>query len=93
MTEEQKKKWLPVLVPELMCSEDSEDEDDVPTLTTRPLLWRSDKVSNFIARLDQKSKSMTTQRSKRMMMKRRVGLPSDRLPDRSLPEWMVKKSA
>ena len=44
-----------MLVPELMSSEESGDEDDVPTLTTRPLLWQSD-VNNFIARLDQKAK-------------------------------------
>ena len=85
MTYEQKKKWMPCLVPDLMSSEESED------VRVRPLFWRSEKVTAFFAKLDQKNRSTTSQRSKRMAAKRSRGLPSDRLPPDSLSEWMVKK--
>ena len=94
MTDEQKKKWLPCLVADLMSSEESEDGDDGEeqiAFKVHPLLWRSDKVTSFVKKLDLKNKSSTSQRSKRMAMKRSIGLPSDRLPPDTLAEWMVKK--
>ena len=93
MTDEQKKKWMPCLVPDMMSSEESEDGDEEQAMfQVHPLLWRSDKVTVFIKKLDLKSKNCTSQRSKRMAVKRSIGLPSDRLPPDSLSEWMVKKS-
>ena len=94
MTDEQKKKWMPCLVPDMMSSEESEDGDEEQTtFQVHPLPWRSDKVTAFIKKLDLiKSKNCTSQWSKRMAVKHSIGLPSDRLPPDSLSEWMVKKS-
>ena len=95
MTDEQKKKWMPCLVPDLMSSEESDDEcdgEEQSTFKVHPLLWRSDKVTAFIKKLDLKNKSSTSQQSKRMAMKRSMGLPSDRLPPDSLSDWMVKNT-
>ena len=97
MTDEQKKKWLPCLVADLMSSEESEESEDGDdgeeqiAFKVHPLLWRSDKVTFFVKKLDLKNKSSTSQRSKRMAMKRSIGLPSDRLPPDTLSEWMIKK--
>ena len=90
MSQEQKKKWMACLVPELMSSEESEGEDEQSEFIVHPLVWRSDKVTNFLHKLDHKKQTSTSQRSKRMTMKRTVGLPSDRLLPASLPDWMVK---
>ena len=57
-----------------------------------PILWRNDKVTVFIKKIGLKSQNCTSQWSKRMAVKRSIGLPSDRLPPDSLSEWMVKKS-
>ena len=93
MTDEQKNKWMLRLIPDMMSSEESEDGDEEQTtFQVHPLLWRSDKVTAFIKKLDLKSKNSTSQRSKHMAVKRSIGLPSDRLPPDSLSKWMVKKS-
>jgi hypothetical protein len=90
LSEESKRKWKPVFIPELMSSEESDDsEDGNASFTVRPLLWRSDKVSNFLSKLDEKKFNSCTQRSKRMSLKRKVGLPSDRPPPAGLPDWIV----
>ena len=70
LTDETKKKWKPVLIPELMSSEESDDSDDGnASFTVHPILWRSDKVTNFLHRLDQKKNNNCTQRSRRMSLK------------------------
>ena len=93
LTDEAKKKWKPALIPELMSSKESDDSDDGnASFTVHPILWRSDKVNNFLYRLDQKKSNNSTQRSRRMSLKRKVGFPSDRLPPASLPDWMVKRN-
>ena len=93
LTDEAKKKWKPALIPELMSSEESDDSDEGnASFTVHPILWRSDKVTNFLYRLDQKKSNNSTQRSRRMSLKQKVGLPSDRLPPASLLDWMVKRN-
>ena len=89
LSEETKKKWKPAFVPELISSEESDGTDDDASFTIRPLVWRSDKVTNFFSHLEKKNNN-STQRNKRMSLKRKVGLPSDRPPPASLPEWMIK---
>ena len=64
MTDEQKKKWMP-FVSDMMSSEESEDGDEEQiTFQVHPLLWRSDKVTAFIKKLNLKSKNCISQRSK-----------------------------
>ena len=53
MTDEQKKKWMQCLVPDMMSSEESEDGDEEQAMfQVHPLLWRSDKVTVFIKEFD-----------------------------------------
>ena len=90
LSEESKKKWNPVFIADIMSSEESDGTNDEASFTVRPLLWRSDKVTRFFNQLDDKKNNNSTQRSKRMSFKRKMGLPSDRPPPPSLPTWMLK---
>ncbi len=92
MTEEAKDKWLPCLVPEMISSEDSDEEesdkeDDSAQFAERPLLWRSDKVTNLFNKLDHKVRKNSTTTSKKMTFTRKQGLPSDRPMPRG-PDWL-----
>lgn len=53
LNEETKKKWKPAFVADLMSSEESDGTDDKASFTVWPLLWRSDKVTNFFSHLDE----------------------------------------
>ena len=46
-------------------------------------------VIKSLSKLDEKKLNSSTQRSKRMSLKRKVGLPSDRPPSAGLPDWIV----
>ena len=48
-----KEKWRNIMSAEIMSSEESDGDDDVIVL--KPLPWRSDKVTRFFYRLDEKS--------------------------------------
>ena len=49
VTDEQNKKWMPCLVPDIMSSKEMEDGDEEQTtFQVHPLLWQSDKVTAFI---------------------------------------------
>lgn len=87
ISEKDKETWLQCLVPELMSSEDSEDDG---AFLVRPLPWRSDKASNFIAALDHKGKKKRSRRSKVMSFTRKVGDLSDRSRPSGVPSWAVK---
>ena len=86
-----KEKWLPCLVPEIISSEES-GEEDVGQCVVRPLPWRSEKVTNLFAILDHKHGKYQTVRSKKMSYERRDGLPSDRPKpeDGTLPKWLFQ---
>ena len=46
-------KWEKVLTSELISSDESEvDNDDKAVLVVKKLAWRSDRVTNFFAKLD-----------------------------------------
>lgn len=94
ITSDNKDIWEPCLVPELMSSEESDDDDenDEGGFVVRPLVWRSDKVTNLFNKLDHKSKKNASVRSKKMTFSRKSGLPSDRQrpPDGNLPDWCFK---
>ncbi len=84
-------KWLPCLVPELMSSEDSGDDDD-GQYVVRPLMWRSEKVTHLFVKLDHKMQKNATVRSRKMMFTRKQGLPSDRPKscESIVPNWCLK---
>ena len=76
MSEEVKEKFLPCLVPDLISSEESGEEDEGQFIV-RPLPWRSEKVDNLFRTLDHKHGKQQTIRSKKMSYERKDGLPSD----------------
>lgn len=94
ISEEIKEKFLPCLVPDLISSEESGEEDEGQFIV-RPLPWRSEKVDNFFATLDHKHEKRQTVRSKKMSYGRKDGLPSDRPKPRdgTLPKWLFKCSS
>ena len=85
-----KPKLLEAFVPELMSSEDSEDDG---TFTIRPLSWRSSRVSELFFGLDDKYDKKRTRKSKVMMFKRMEGSLSDRPKPISgtVPSWCIKQ--
>ena len=91
ISEEIKEKFLPCLVPDLISSEESGEEDEGQFIV-RPLPWRSEKVDNFFATLDHKHEKRQTVRSKKMSYGRKDGLPSDqpKPQDGTLPKWLFK---
>ena len=65
------------LHPSLVSLDDSDEEDPV-AMVTRPLTWRTEKVSNFFHILNQSYKSSMTNQQERQSVNRRVGRPSNR---------------
>lgn len=82
---------MPCLNIDLISSEDSDEdtENETRQFITRPLPWRSDKVTRFFQQLDKRHHKGTTHRSKMMSFKRIEGDLSDRLRPISttVPEW------
>lgn len=81
---------LEAMIPELMSSEDSEDDG---TFTIRPLTWRSSKASEILFALDDKHDKKRSRKSKVMKFKRLEGTPSDRpMPiSGTVPSWCIKE--
>ena len=88
IAERDKPKLMGSFIPELMSSEESEDDG---TYTIRPLPWRSEKATDLFYCLDTKSDKKRSKRSRRMTCERLQGPPSDReKPKESVPSWCVK---
>lgn len=87
--EDQKKKWAECLIPELMSSEESEEDG---SFSVRPLPWRSEKATHFLKSLDNKIEKKKTKKSQIMTLKRSTGISSDRhVPTTdSVPAWTIK---
>ncbi len=87
--EKDKSKWKECLVPEVMSSEDSEDDG---SFTVRPLPWRSEKANSFLSSLDCKHGKKQSKKSKIMTLCRENRSPSDRSKpiDGSIPAWVFK---
>ena len=86
----EKPTWMECLVPELMSSEESEDDG---SFTIRPLPWRSEKATSFLLGMDHKHQKRQSRKSLVMTFQRNEGtLPSDRPKpiDGSVPAWAVK---
>ena len=90
LSEKDQSKWMSVLVPEFMSSEDS-DIEQAGTIIKHPLEWRSARVNDFFKSLDaMKSKSRSDQ-SKRQTMERCLsGSYSTRpKPSGKYPSWSI----
>lgn len=87
----EKEKWKKVLVPEMISSEDdNEDEDEESDVfVVRPLPWRSTAVDNFFKSLDAHSKGQKTKQAVRQMKSRVLGASSSRPKplDKTIPRW------
>ena len=60
----------------LVSSDESDAEEDA--LKTRPLTWRTEEVTDFFKRLDERWKASLSSQQKRQCVNRRLGLPSER---------------
>ena len=84
-------KWMSVLVPEFMSSEDS-DSEQAGTLIKCPLKWRSPKVDDFFKSLDKLTDKGRSDQSKKQTMERCLsGAYSERpVPTgRKCPSWTI----
>ena len=86
--------WMKVLIPEMMSSEESgNDEDDEEILKVLPLPWRARKVTKMFQQLDLESSKYKTPQSRRQRKRRVLGESSERArPDRdgNLPNWVFQ---
>ena len=82
LSDEDKRSWRMVIIPELMSSESSCAESDDDTLIKRQLPWRSQKVTDFFLKLDSHSKETKSTQAKRQMKAR---LLSDDVSMRDIP--------
>ena len=85
-----KDKWSKVLISEMMSSEESRREDsDCDVITVRPLPWRSARVNDFFASLDDNTKVHMSSQAKRQTKVRCTGNPSTRPIPKSMgiPSW------
>ena len=93
LSDEDKRSWRMVIIPELMSSESSCTDSDDDTLIKRQLPWRSEKVTEFFLKLDSHSKETKSTQAKRQMKAR---LLSDDVSTRDipgnirLPSWAIK---
>ena len=95
LTKEQKDKWAPCVVMEMMSSEDSgegSDEENTSKFMVRSLPWRSDKVNSLFDSIDAKVSKTQTKKSMMMTIQLEEGLVSDRIRPVSdkIPDWAMK---
>ena len=85
--------WGKVLVPTMMSSEESGNEENEDILLVHPLVWRSGKVNQFFSLLDEKAMEGKSPQARRQMKKRVKGDVSARDPpgpfSSSLPKWAL----
>lgn len=84
-----KEKWGECLIPEIMSSEESDEEG---SFAVKPLPWRSDRTTKFLKTLDSKAEKKKSRKSQSMTFARSTGPISDRPKpaDGSVPAWTVK---
>ena len=82
-------KWEKVLTSELISSDESEvDDDDKAVLVVKKLAWRSDRVTNFFAKLDSAHEDRKSEQAKRQTKPRiHKGIVSTREAPAHLPSW------
>ena len=87
--DKEKPKWMKYLVPELMSSEDNEDDG---SFVLHQIPWRSQKANDFITSIDTKYDTKRSKKSKVMTAERIPGTYSDRPKpaEGTLPLWTIK---
>ena len=94
LSEENKRSWRLVLIPEFMSSESScSDTDDEDTLVKRQLTWRAQKVTDFFYKLDGHSNGNKSTQAKRQTKARILSEEeSTREIPSGVPSWAVDQS-
>ena len=83
-----KAKWERVLESNMMSSEDSCSESDDVMIKKIP--WRSQVVTNFMMKLDQKSSELKSPLGKRLRKERQLSeSPSQRDIPLGIPKWAI----
>ena len=70
----------------MMSSEESDENEDYQFII-RTLPWRGKNLTKLLYALDKKSSKTCSVRSKHMTIKRKEGLPSDRLKPAGYSEY------
>ena len=91
LTQDEKASLASCFVPEVMSSEESDNDAEVGKFIAKPLPWRSDKVNKLFASLDRKSQRYRGKRSRLMDFNQEIGEVSDRPPPSFLEDWICKK--
>lgn len=83
-------KWEKVLTSQLISSDESEIDNDKAVLVVKELVWRSDRVTNFFAKLDSAHEDRKSEQAKRQTKPRiRNGTTSTRVAPAHLPSWAL----
>ena len=92
LSEKDQGKWMSVLVPEFMSSEDS-DSEQAGTIIKHPIKWRSARADEFFKTLDGVKAKSRSDQSKRQTMERYLsGSYSDRpMPIGKYPSWAINQ--
>ena len=92
---EDKEKWHKILVPEMISSEESDDDADgngVAVNVVKKLPWRSDVVREFFYDLDEQYTSGKSSQAKRQTKQRITSIiPSTRPVPEGFPSWATKQ--
>ena len=89
LPEKEKEKWNKVLISDFMSSEESDDESE-DIIVVKPLVWRSERVTRFLQRLDEKCKDTKTTQAKRQRKQRVASNDTSVHPKpvvANLPSW------
>lgn len=88
-SEADRKKWLKVIVPDMMSSEDSGDDGDEKNYV-KPLDWRSPLIKDFFIDLDQEFSVNKSAQAKRQTKVREVSSVSSSRPvPTNMPSWAI----
>ena len=89
--EEEKEKWMGVLKPEAMSSDESGDNDGDEVILVHPLPWLSAEVTAFKQQLDEEIIKEKSPQARRQTKGRVIGCPSSRAMPTEDPVWALLK--
>ena len=86
----EKDKWAKVLIADVMSCEESDSENE-EMLLVKPLVWRSDKVTQFFQQLDDTIEQSKKAQSRRQRKRRVISnaFSTRPRPIATLPVWSV----